>query len=141
VFRAAFEDELKRFDNSGTHHSDKWPCEHCAALDPDYMKKGPPKVNRAKLFSDLSTQPSRGVGIGQQTGGTAQSDAEEAQRILGMILCDMDDIEDCCGARACGIIRDLRTSLSFGKESFRVTGKQLFALRDIHSKLIEKGLV
>lgn len=23
-------------------HSEKWPCEHCAALDPDYMSKGKP---------------------------------------------------------------------------------------------------
>ena len=85
---------------------------------------------------------SRGRGIGQQTGGDEYGDALEAQRILKIIAdVSVEDIYEHVGVRAGNLIRDMRTSLAFGVSNFRVTGKQLFFMREVKDSLIEKGLI
>ena len=122
-YRAAFEDELTRFDNAGV-----------SATVPEDVR---PK--RASLLP--SAQPSRGSGIGQQTGGTADSDSAEAKRILTMIVdVDIDVIEGVCGERAATFIKEMRVRLSFGGP-LCVTGKQIFFLRTIKDALIDRGYV
>jgi len=81
--------------------------------------------------------------LGQCTGSDSPfGDALEAQRILKIIAhADLDVIEHHCGGRASDIVRDLRFRLAFGLASFRVTGKQVFALRTIKDQLIERGLI
>ena len=86
---------------------------------------------------------SLGRGLGQQTGSDSPfGDALEAQRILKVIAnVELDLIEDQCGAKASNFIRDMRCSLAFGPSNFRVTGKQVFYLRGVRDKLVEKGIV
>ena len=86
---------------------------------------------------------SLGRGLGQQTGSESPfGDALEAQRILKIIAhVELDLIEDQCGIKASKFIRDMRCNLAFGPLSFRVTGKQVFYLRDVRDKLVEKGIV
>src|SRR5580692_2258357 len=80
-YRAAFEDELARF-----------------AITPE-AQPVPAPLKRASLLP--STQPSLGRGLGQRTGGTAESDSAEAERILLMIdNVDIEIIEGVCGERA-----------------------------------------
>jgi hypothetical protein len=44
VIQTQWCDALKRtIGEPSFGNSDIWPCEHCAELDPDYVKKGPPK--------------------------------------------------------------------------------------------------
>lgn len=127
-FRAAFEDELKRFDNAPVPATSTAP--------------------RAKLITDsTSTQPSLGRGLGQQTGGTAQSDAEEAIKILRMIgSCPWDDEDGPLSASTRRFINEQFTKLSGLDEAaalrnYKLTGKMLFWLRDAKDKLIEKGIL
>ena len=117
VFRAAFEDELKRFDNALT----------------------PPPV-RAKLVPE--PQPSLGKGIGQQTGGTAQSDGQEARTLLGMIApCGIEVVKEICGDRAAGFVAEQVGRSNAIVTHFTVTGKQLFWLREIKDKLVDRGVI
>jgi hypothetical protein len=123
VLRAAFEDELRRFDNSTVHT----PTSATAPV-------------RAKLVPDANIG-SLGRGLGQTTGGTAQSDAEEVRRILKIISdVSTDDIILHCGSKASAFVADIRNAASFGP-AFRVTGKQLFYAREIRDKLVYKGVV
>ena len=83
-----------------------------------------------------------GKGIGQQTGGTSYDDRDEALRIVRMIAeASHEDIETACGLEAANFVRDVRVMVGFGKSPIPVTGKQLFWLRDIKDKLIEKGIL
>jgi hypothetical protein len=129
VFRSAFTDELQRFDNSAstsTVHTPANPTAHVSAT-------------RAKLIADAPSG-SLGKGIGQQTGGSASSDAEEAQRILKIITnVSADSIAEHCGTNAASIITYARTGL--GHNNLYITGRQLFAMRSIKDQLIEKGIV
>jgi len=121
-YRAAFEDELKRFN---------------------IVPEAPAVAMRAKLIPDSQAQPSPslGRGLGQQTGGTAQSDADEFKRILQMIAnVDGEVLEAVCGSKAASFIREMRTRMSFGGP-LCVTGRQLFWGREIKDQLIEKGYV
>jgi hypothetical protein len=83
-----------------------------------------------------------GRGLGQITGSDSPlADASEARRILAIIAeAGLDTIEYHCGKKAASIVHDMRASISFGP-SFSLTGKQLFALREIKDQLIEKGIV
>lgn len=115
---AAFEDELKRYENTDT------PADT-------------PAQPRAKLLSNES--PSLGVGLGQCTGGTAQSDSAEASRILDMIAnIDGEVIVAVCGYRAYSMVSQMRDTHRSGRV-LRVTGRQLFFLREIKDQLCEKG--
>lgn len=87
-------------------------------------------------------EPSRGKELGQQTGGTADSDRDQALRIIGMIAPITGNLprdqkilsdKDLFFARA-QILESLFTNYS-------VTGKQLFWLRDIKDKLVEAGVL
>jgi len=83
---------------------------------------------------------SLGKGLGQQTGGTPESDTREAVRILSMIAgVSIGTIEEELGADPGRFIRDMRAAMAFPK--FEVTGKQLFYLRDLRDRLVEKGLI
>ena len=85
---------------------------------------------------------SLGRGIGQDTGSDEYGDSLEAQRILKIIAdVSVEDIYEHVGVRAGNLIRDVRSSLAFGMPNFRVTGKQLFFMREIKDSLIEKGLI
>src|ERR1700722_5682969 len=125
LLRKAFEEELERFAISST------------ARPLDAPASAP--VKRAALLP--SSQPSRGSGIGQQTGGTADSDSAEAKRILTMIAdVDIDVIEGVCGDRAATFIKEMRVRLSF-VGPLCVTGKQIFFLTTIKDALIDRGYV
>jgi hypothetical protein len=95
---------------------------------------------RAKLVPD-SDRPSLGSSIGQQTGGTARSDADEAKRILSMIEnVHADVIEAVCGGKAAQFISEMQVRRWNGGP-LCVTGKQLFWLRELKDKLVDKGYV
>jgi hypothetical protein len=79
---------------------------------------------------------SAGKGLGQQTGGNALSDAHEARQILRLIG-DTDYAND-LSKREAGFLDDMFDRALVNPE-FRVTGKQLFWLRDIEDKLVERG--
>ena len=123
-FHAAFVDELKRFEN----------------VELDNSATVPPKPARAKF--DLSPQPSLGKGIGQITGGNAMSDGKEAIRLLRMITpCGIDTVTEVCGANAAKFVSEQTDRSNATVTHFSVTGKQLFWLREIKDKLIERGLI
>jgi hypothetical protein len=81
--------------------------------------------------------------LGQCTGSESPlGDSLEAQRILKIIAhADLDIIEHHCGERASDFIRDMREKSAHGIDSFKVTGKQIFFLRDLRDQLLEKGLI
>jgi len=124
-FHAAFVDELKRFEN----------------VELDNSATVPPKPVRAKLFSDPATRPSRGVGLGQRTGGTAQSDADEAKRILKMLAPgeSRQEFAEALSRKENTFLHEQMLASLF--PLYSVTGKQLFWLREIKDKLIERGLI
>lgn len=85
---------------------------------------------------------SLGKGIGQYTGGDQYADAAEFRDILKMI-CE-------AGRGKCsGYLTDKEVNFideSVGRSNtfvthFRVTGKQLFWLRDIKDKLVDAGVL
>jgi hypothetical protein len=132
VFRAAFTEELQRFDNcANAVHT---PTPNTAPV-------------RAKLISDPSAQGSLGKGVGQCTGGTAQSDAAEAYRLLRMIgSCPWDDDDGPLDTNTRRFIGEQMDKLRGQDEQaarahYRVTGKMLFWLRDAKDKLCEKGIL
>jgi hypothetical protein len=122
-YRAAFEDELSRFDNAGV-----------STTVPEDVR---PK--RASLLP--STQPSLGRGLGQRTGGTAESDSAEAKRIL-LLLANVDGevVASVCGQKALSFIIEMQIRRANGGVMC-VTGKQVFYLRDLRDQLVEKGYV
>jgi hypothetical protein len=121
LLRKAFEEELERFAISSTARPVDAP------------------IKRASLLPSM--QPSRGSGIGQQTGGTADSDSAEAKRILTMIAdVDIEIIEAVCGERAASFIKEMRGRLSFGGP-LCITGKQTFFFRTIKDALVDRGYV
>ena len=80
--------------------------------------------------------------LGQQTGGTASSDADEARRILDMMEhTPFDDIAAYAGQKAADFIADMRESRDLYRATFAVTGKQLFFLRSVKDQLVEKGII
>lgn len=80
-------------------------------------------------------------GMGQTTGGTHNSDRDEAVSILQLMAhCSIDQIEQVAGERAGDFVTDLRVELSLGAELL-ISGKRLFWLRDIKDKLIERGIL
>jgi hypothetical protein len=134
-FRAAFIDELKRFENVELDNS------AAAPLTPK------PVPVRAELLSDAATQPSRGIGLGQQTGGTAQSDVDEALRILKMIGSvgwnEDDSPLDVGTRRFIGhqFARLRGCDEAYAKANYTLTGRMLFWLREAKDKLIERGIL
>jgi len=136
-FQTAFVDELKRFQSpmeSSTSAFDR------AFRGEAFEQKAQSQPQRARLVPD-SDRPSLGNGIGQQTGGTAQSDADEAKRILSMIEnVHGEVIESVCGGKAAQFISEMQVRRRNGGP-LCVTGKQLFWLRDLSQQLVEKGYV
>ena len=122
LLRKAFEEELERF-----------------AIKADASTPTSVPAKRATLLP--TAQPSLGRGLGQSTGGTAESDSAEAKRILTMIAdVDIEVIEGVCGDRAATFIKEMRVRLSFGGP-LCVTGKQIFFFRTIKDALIDRGYV
>jgi hypothetical protein len=125
VFRAAFTDELKRFDNSNVHP----PASVTAHIG----------ATRARLVPDASTEQRS---LGQTTGGTAESDAEEARSILKMICtCSKSDCADALTCHDLAFIAEQVDRSNDTVTHYRVSGKQLFYLRDLKSKLIDRGIL
>lgn len=122
-YRAAFEEEIRRFGSA--------PVDASAPV--------PVQPKRASLLP--STQPSLGKGIGQTTGGTAESDADEMRRILTLIA-NVDDevIHAVCGQKSEVFVSEMQHRRANGGP-LCVTGRQLFFARDILSQLTEKGYV
>lgn len=84
-----------------------------------------------------------GRGIGQQTGGDEYADTSEFRRILKMILegCKKIDMQRVLDAKSMEFLEDSVSRSNATVTHFRVTGKQLFWLRDIKDKLIDRGLL
>lgn len=134
-FRAAFEDELKRFSNNTGNGGD-------AGTDTTVLALAPPKSpsQRAKLIPEH--QPSLGRGPGQSTGGTAASDGQEARKLLEMITpCGMTAVAEVCGANAANFVAEQADRANAIVTHFSVTGRQLFWLRDIKNQLVERGIL
>lgn len=127
-YKQAFLDELKRFEG--------------LPVEAQYPPQSPSK--RVSMMptpkSTQSTQSSLGKGLGQQTGGTAQSDADTIRDLLKRLSnVDDDVISAVCGAKAETFIRDMRGQAF--KQLFTATGRQVFHLRDLYHQLLEKGYV
>ena len=114
-FKEAFEDELARFNTP---------------------------VDTPKRVSMTPTpQPTRGAGIGQVTGGTAQSDAERAFTLLKMIgSCPWDEDGGPLDGRTRHFIEEQMARFQSNPAS-TITGKQLHWLSDAKDKLVEKGIL
>jgi hypothetical protein len=126
-FRTAFVDELKRFENSNPNDT-ATP----AQVQAQVLAKFPP----------ANKQSSRGYGLGQQTGGTALSDGQEARRLLAMICpCGIDAVTEVCGSAAAEFVKSQSERSNAIVTHYAVTGKQLYWLRDIKDKLVERGLL
>jgi len=82
--------------------------------------------------------------IGQDTGKSFLDNGREAREILGM-LCSQDGIREAvteyCGERAANFVEQEVERSNATVTHYSVTGKQLFWLRDIKDKLIEKGIL
>ena len=81
--------------------------------------------------------------LGQCTGSDSPfGDALEARRILKIIAPATEDvIEHNIGRRAADMVRDMRERVAFRPVGFRVTGKQLFYLREIKGRLVDLSLI
>jgi hypothetical protein len=86
---------------------------------------------------------SLGRGIGQQTGGDEWADALEFKRLLKMIVdgCKKSDMQQTLDAKSMQFLEEQVERANSIVTHFRVTGKQLFWLRDIKDKLVERGLI
>jgi hypothetical protein len=86
---------------------------------------------------------SLGRGIGQQTGGDEWADALEFKRILKIVLdnCKKDDMQRVLDQKSMKFLEEQVDRANATVTHFRVTGKQLFWLRDIKDKLVERGLI
>ncbi|HXN71602.1 MAG TPA: hypothetical protein VN861_03505 [Candidatus Acidoferrales bacterium] len=115
-FKEAFEDELARFNTP---------------------------VDTPKRVSMTPTpQPSLGKGIGQVTGGTAQSDTERAITLLKMIgSCPWDEDDGPLDGRTRDFIRAQFERYEVYGVSYVVTGKQLHWLSDAKDKLVDRGIL
>jgi hypothetical protein len=86
---------------------------------------------------------SLGRGIGQQTGGDEWGDALEFKRILKMIVdgCKRSEMEQVLDSKSMAFLTEQVARANAIVTHFRVTGKQLFWLRDIKDKLVERGIL
>lgn len=85
---------------------------------------------------------SAGAGLGQQTGGNVDSDTREALTLLKMIgSCPWDEDDSGIGLRARIFLHEQYEREGRDKGAYKVTGKQLFWLRDIKDKLVERGIL
>lgn len=85
---------------------------------------------------------SAGAGLGQQTGGNSLSDGREARTLLAMIApVGRETVREIAGDRAAQFVADLVEQSNATVTHFTVTGKQLFYLRDIKDKLVDKGVL
>lgn len=91
---------------------------------------------------NLNQNRSGGQGLGQQTGGNVDTDIAEAITIIKMIAPCVAQLPPDQQALSSGDLKFARdqivTSLS---PSYRITGRQLFYLRDIKDKLVEAGIL
>jgi hypothetical protein len=91
-------------------------------------------------------QPGRslGKGLGQQTGGDEWGDAAEAITIFKMI-CNKSGLRkqaaDVLTPEAFRFLEDQIDRYNTTVTHYRITGKQLFWLRDIKDKLVEAGIL
>jgi hypothetical protein len=83
-----------------------------------------------------------GRGLGQQTGNDEWADALEYKRLLAMILgCPKADMQRVLDPKSMAFIEQEVNRVNATITHFRVTGKQLFWVRDIKDKLVERGLL
>ena len=83
-----------------------------------------------------------GKGIGQQTGNDEWADSLEFKRLLNMVLeCPKADMQRVLDSRSIVFLEDQVNRVNAVVSHLRVTGKQLFWLRDIKDKLVERGLL
>lgn len=87
-------------------------------------------------------EKSLGKGLGQQTGGGATSDADEAMKLLKMVeLAGGSELVGAIlGEKSANFVDQLITQAAIYNE-LHVTGKQLFWLRDIKDRLVERGYI
>lgn len=79
--------------------------------------------------------------LGQQTGSDPYEQRHEAQRILTMIAnISVEGIKESCGIKAADFVTEVRVWLAMGMQE-EITGRQLFFLRDVKDKLLDKGLI
>lgn len=89
---------------------------------------------------------SSGRGLGQQTGGSAATDRDEAMKLLGMMhQVDLNDkkVIRCLSPTDHDFLDELmdRYENFYTRDFGVITGRQLFWLRDIKDKLVSAGLV
>jgi hypothetical protein len=86
---------------------------------------------------------SLGKGVGQQTGGDEWADSLEFKRLLKMILdgCRKDDMQRVLDSKSMAFLEEQVARANAMVTHFRVTGKQLFWLRDIKDKLVDRGIL
>ena len=83
-----------------------------------------------------------GRGLGQQTGNDEWADALEYKRLLKMILeCPKIDMQRVLDTKSLAFVEQEVDRVNATVTHFRATGKQLFWLRDIKDKLVERGLI
>lgn len=82
--------------------------------------------------------------LGQDTGKSPIENGYEAREILKM-LCSKHGIRaevlEHCGDTAVAFVEDMVEGLNAHVTHWYVSGKQLFWLRDIKDKLVEKGII
>jgi hypothetical protein len=85
---------------------------------------------------------SAGSGLGQQTGGNVASDTREAIQLIEMMAEGYvkGEYKDVLSDREAEFLREQTVASTF-KSTYSVTGKQLFWLRDIKDKLVERGVL
>jgi hypothetical protein len=86
---------------------------------------------------------SLGKGIGQETGGDEWADSLEFKKLLRMIVegCKKADMQRVLDTVSMNFVEHQVLRANSMVTHFRVTGKQLFWLRDIKDKLVERGLL
>jgi hypothetical protein len=86
-------------------------------------------------------EKSIGKGLGQQTGGGATSDADEARKLLELIedAGGYSLVLEVMGDKSANFVASQLEARDIRRSSYYVTGKQLFWLRDIKDRLVEGG--
>ncbi len=97
----------------------------------------------ASMIPVTERAESAGEGLGQQTGsGSAPADGQEARKLLAMITpVGREMVELHCGSKAAKMVAEETERSNAIVTHYTVTGRQLFWLRDIKDRLVERGIL
>ena len=127
----------------------KGPCPGCGRVGAKGRSHPPPEPQSpSRPTPSPASTPSPPLSplplLGEETGGTALENAAEAIRLLRMVdkgKTDWHDPRYLDGADRCFLVDEFERLGAAGVESYTVTGKRLFQLRDIKDQLVDKGLL